>query len=235
MNSRIRVFALFLAVFGISTSPSSWAGSVLGTGGSTEVTQLANQVQLIQAAITQAQQLSVALQQATTNPNTPFSQTMQELEQLRSVYNTAQGVGYSLQSVNQNFTNLYPGFGTVNGNIQTNITNWQNQTRNTVQSAMQTAGWTMDQVASSDQMIETLRSQSQSAQGQMQATQAGNAIAVEMVQQLRSLSQLQAASSQAQASYMAGVNEKSTQDQAVHKQFYQVTPVSETGQAMPIN
>ena len=199
-------------VFVLLGASSAWAGTVMGNGGATEVTQLMNNVQLVESELVQAQQLSVQLQQAVTNPNTPWSQTMQELQNLRQVYNTAQTMGYSLQSVEQNFTNTYPGYGQTNGTLLSNIKNWSSQTSNAVQGALATAGWTMDQVSSSDQMVETLRSQSQSAQGQMQATQAGNAIAVEMVQQLRSLSQLQAASTQAQSSFLAGQNQKQNSD-----------------------
>lgn len=192
----------------------AWAGSVAGTGGATEVTQILNNVQLMQQSLTQAQQLEVQLQQAVTNPNAPWSQTLNYLQELRSLYNTAQSIGYSMQSAEQGFQNLYKGYGQGSGNMLDRIIAWGNQTRSAVSGELTTAGWTMDQIKSADQTIENLRTQSQTAVGQMQAAQVGNAIAVEMVQQLRSLSQLQAAQAQAHASYLAGVNEKAANDDA---------------------
>ena len=234
MKSTVRLSVCVAMTLTMFSTPCSWAGSVAGTGGATEVTQLLNMGQLIQSTLQQAQQLALQTQAALTNPNTPWSQTLQALQQLRQVYNTGQQIGYSLQSVEQNFKNLYPGYGNSSGNTLNNLINWGNQTRSAVQGALQTAGWTMDQVQSGGQLIDTLRQQSQSAQGQMQATQGGNAIAVEMVQQLRSLSQLQAAQAQAQGSYLAGINEKATQEQAVTTNFFSGPPVSETGKGMSI-
>ncbi|WP_205182824.1 P-type conjugative transfer protein TrbJ [Burkholderia sp. LMG 13014] len=208
-------YALIALAIGMTVPVGdSWAGSVAGTGGATEVTQILNNVQLMEQSLTQAQQLQVQLQQAVTNPNAPWSQTLNYLQDLRSLYNTAQSIGYSMQSAEQGFKNLYQGYGQGSGNMLDKIVAWGNQTRSAVSGELTTAGWTMDQIKSADQTLESLRMQSQTAVGQMQAAQVGNAIAVEMVQQLRSLSQLQAAQAQAHASYLAGLNEKAASDDA---------------------
>jgi P-type conjugative transfer protein TrbJ len=85
--------------------------------------------------------------------------------------------------------------------------------------ALSAAGMTVDQISSEDGMIDQLRSMGQSAQGQMQAAQVGNAIAVEMVQQIRQLRQLNAAQIQQHGAFMAGQNEQQSADKAALKRF----------------
>ena len=211
------VLSIAVLAFAVHGSVAE-AGTVAGTGGSTEVTQIMNNLELVTQTAQKAQSYALQLQQAVTNPDTPWSQTMDALNNLRQVYNTAQSIGYSMESVETNFSNLYKGYGN-GGNMLNSIINWGNQTRNAVQSALSSAGWTMDQLATEDATINKLRLQGQTAVGQMQAAQVGNAISVELVQQLRQLRTLQAAQAQAQASYLAGVNEKAGQDDSNLRAF----------------
>ncbi|WP_207002669.1 P-type conjugative transfer protein TrbJ [Trinickia mobilis] len=220
MTARLKIkIALSVAIFvSAGSAPLAEAGTVAGTGGSTEVTQIMNNLELVTQTAQKAQSYALQLQQAVTNPNTPWSQTMDALNNVRQAYNTAQSVGYSMQSVESNFSNLYKGYG-QSGNMLNSIINWGNQTRSAVQGALSSAGWTMDQVATEDALIDKLRLQGQTAVGQMQAAQVGNAISVELVQQLRQLRQLQAAQAQAQASYLAGINEKAAADDSNLRAF----------------
>ncbi len=215
---KIAVARLFVSMALAGCLNMAHAGSVAGTGGATEVTQILNMGELITQTAQKAQSYALQLQQAVTNPDTPWSQTMDALNNIRQAYSTAQSIGYSMQSVESNFSNLYKGYG-QSGNMLNSIINWGNQTRSAVQGALSSAGWTMDQVATEDAMIDKLRLQGQTAVGQIQAAQVGNAISVELVQQMRQLRQLQAAQAQAQASYLAGVNEKAAADDANLRAF----------------
>ncbi|MFC3249639.1 P-type conjugative transfer protein TrbJ [Chromobacterium piscinae] len=192
-----------LLVLSIGLPISALAGSVGGTGGSTEVTQILNNVELITQTSQQVKMVQVQLQQALTNPNTPWSQTMQSLQKLRDVVQKGQAIGYQLSGMEQQFKNTYKGYARSNDMLGDFI-RWNNTTRDSILGALGAAGLTVDQVASEGAMIDQLRTMGQSAQGQMQATQVGNAIGVEMVQQMRQLRQLQAAQMQAHNAYLAG-------------------------------
>lgn len=230
MHALHRAIALFFSSTLICPS-ASVAGSVAGTGGSTEVTQILNNTELITQTAQQVKMVQIQLQNALTDPNTPWGQTMDALQQLQSAYNTTQSIGYSMASAQNQFNNLYQGYG-QGGNLLNKITSWSNQTRNSMQGLLSSAGWTMDQVKSEGSLIDSLRMRGQSAQGQMQAIQAGNAISVQMVQQLQELRQLQATQAQAQASYLAGVNEKAAADQAVTSEFTAKIPLDISGKPM---
>jgi P-type conjugative transfer protein TrbJ len=216
---RKRILAMFIAGMSSVISPA-WAGSIAGTGGSTEVTQILNNTELaaqtaqqIKQTAAQLDMVKTQLQQALTDPNTPFGETMQALTQLNQLYNTSQSIGYSMASVQSQFNNLYSGYG-QGGNMLQKITAWGNQTRSSAQGVLSSAGWTMDQVKSEGSLIDSLRARSQSAAGQMQATQAGNAIAIQMTQQLQELRQLQASQAQMMASSVAQQNQKQGDDDA---------------------
>lgn len=203
----------WILLFALSSTTPAWAGSVAGTGGATEVTQILNNTELITQTAQQVKMVQIQLQNALTDPNTPWAQTMQALQSLQSAYNTAQSIGYSMASVQNQFDSLYQGYG-QGGNMMNKILAWGNQTKGSVQGLLSTAGWTMDQVKSEGSLIDSLRARGQSAQGQMQAIQAGNAISVQMVQQLQELRQLQAAQAQAMGSYLAQQNQKQGDDAA---------------------
>ena len=175
-----------LSIILLATSLPTLAGSVGGTGGSTEVTQILNNTELLAQTAQQAKMVQIQLQAALQDPSTPWAQTMASLRKLQSVYNTSQSIGYSLASVQSQFNNMYKGYG-QGGNMLDKILSWGDQTRGSLQNLLSTSGWTMDQVQSEASLIESLRERGQSAQGQMQATQVGNAISVQMVQQIQQL------------------------------------------------
>lgn len=217
----MKKFLIVLLAFGwASTTAPALAGSVAGFGGATEVTQILNNVELVSQTAQQVEQtaqqvkmVQIELQNALTDPNTPWGQTMQALDQLRSAYNTAQSIGYTMASAQSQFNNLYQGYA-QGGDMLNKIVAWGNQTKSATQGLLTTAGWTMDQVSSEGALIDSLRARSQSATGQMQAIQTGNAISVQMTQELQELRQLQASQAQAMGSYVAQQNQKQGDDAA---------------------
>lgn len=207
---------LALAIF---AAVPAFAGSVAGTGGATEVTQILNNIEMINQTAQQVKMVEIQLQQALTNPNTPWSQTVQALTTLRDAVQQGQAIGYSLASVENSFKNTYRGYGQTSGNLLNDFIRWNTTTRDSISGALRAAGATVDQVKSESDMIDRLRMMGQSAQGQMQAAQVGNAISIEMIQQLRQLRQLNAAQMQAHSNYLATQNEQQGADKAALKRF----------------
>jgi P-type conjugative transfer protein TrbJ len=223
---------IYLAILSMLMVPV-FAGSVAGTGGATEITQILNNTELLSQTVQQVKMVEIQLQQALTNPNTPWSQTMQSLQNLRSAVQQGQAIGYSLASVEQNFKNTYQGY-TRSKDMIGDFIRWNNATRDSISGALRAAGTTADQIATEDGMIDRLRMMGQSAQGQMQAAQVGNAISVEMVQQLRQLRQLQAAQMQAHNTFLAGQNQEAATNKAAEQAFLQREQINLKGKALSI-
>lgn len=222
MKKLTRKNSLAIALLAMTMAGSAHAGSVGGTGGSTEVTQIMNNVELLNQTAQQVQMVEIQLRQALTLPNTPWSQTVQALQNLRSAVQKGQAIGYQLAGLEQQFKNTYRGYGQSSGNLLSDFIRWNNTTRDSIQGALTVAGMTVDQINSESGMIDNLRAMGQSAQGQMQAAQVGNSIAVEMVQQMRQLRQLQAAQMQAHNAYLAGDNEQKAASRAANDSIFNV-------------
>ncbi|WP_226034393.1 P-type conjugative transfer protein TrbJ [Aquitalea palustris] len=229
MKKLIRKNSLAIVLMAAAIAGPAQAGTVAGFGGSTEVTQILNNVELITQTAQQVSQteqqvkmVQIQLQQALTNPNTPWSQTVQSLQNLRNAVQKGQAIGYQLSGLEQQFKNTYRGYGQSSGNLLNDFIRWNNTTRDSIQGALTAAGMTVDQINSESGMIDNLRAMGQSAQGQMQAAQVGNAISIEMVQQMRQLRQLQAAQMQAHNAYLAGDNEQKAATRAANDSIFNV-------------
>ncbi len=81
------------------------------------------------------------------------------------------------------------------------------------------SGLQMDNFATESATSDTLRVMNQSANGQMQAIQVGNAVSSEMLDEMRKLRQLNTAQSQAQNAFLLGETQKSDDAEAGMKEF----------------
>ncbi|MDR5791723.1 P-type conjugative transfer protein TrbJ [Caballeronia sp. LP003] len=232
MNSISRFAAAALGLF-VIFSGSCHAGSVAGTGGSTEVTQILNNTELVTQTYQKAKSLEIQIQSALTDPNTPWAQAMSMLSDLRDVVNTGQAIGYDMAHIEQKFQSLYPSYSKTNGaGLLNNLVNWSNTTKSSLQNALNAGGMTVSQIQSEGTLLDTLRQKGQSATGQMQSLQVGNAIAVQTVEQLQRLTQLQAAQNQAHNAYLLGQQAKQDQQAGANDQFMTVTPMNWGGRGM---
>lgn len=211
---RVNVFVLVFALFpGVAV-----AGSVAGTGGATEITQIANNTQLAMSYVEQAQQtihqfnqyqaMLRNLQKLT--PSGVADDAAKKLWNDNDMNNTfrdmyrivvgGQQMAYSLSNMDQQFRNLHPGYGNYgNGfNYGDAYRNWSDTTRSSVMGSLRMAAVQADDLQSERDVMIALSDASSSADGQLQALQAGNQIGVAVVSQMQKLRQLQMAQLQAQ-------------------------------------
>ncbi len=222
-----RLLAGLLAMT-IQTAHAGGGGGGLA-GGATELTQLANKAQLLLAYVEQTQQtvhqfntymaMLQSLKQLTPSnlvDNQAFklwqdngmTQTFHDLYQ---VVNNGQRIAYTLQSQDSMLRSLSPGYGQyANFDFQSGYKNWSDNTRNAVVSALQTGKAQAEDFNSEGDMIRELTNRSHSANGQVEALQAGNEIGIAMVGQLQKLRQLQLA--QMNAQQMAKLSEQAELD-----------------------
>lgn len=210
-------------------APLARAGSVGGFGGSTELTQLANNIELVQSYLQQVQSYATQLQQyqnMVTNtlniPNQLWGAVQADLQGVASVVQQGQALAYSAQNIGTQFQNTFKGFSYPAGfNFKTAYQDWSRATLDGLKGAFEAAKMQADSFATEEGVLQGLRNQSQSAQGQMQAIQVGSQIAEQQVQQLQKLRQLMMVQMQAQNSYMAAQEQKDAARTQAQEDFLQ--------------
>lgn len=234
MKTKILVAALVAA---LATPLSANAGGAVA--GATEPTQIMNNTQLVLSYAEQAQQTVTQMNQyqaMLTNlmrltPSELLGQASRQLWQdqnmtqtfsnLRNIVVNGQSMAYTMSNMESRFKSVNPGYGNFgNGTdffraYQTWSDNTLGQVKNSV--AMVTAH--SENFASEEGMVQELANASNSAQGQLQAVQAGNQIGVAMVGQMQKLRQLQMAQMQAQNAYIAGQQSKADASDGALRQF----------------
>lgn len=228
MKSKLTALAimLFMAI------GNSVAGSVAGTGGSTEVTQLANNAQLVMSYGEQAQQTATQFNQYQAmlrnlqrmTPSSSLAASAQKLwadqnmnTAFKSLYQVVVGgqrIAYAGRSMDTQLQVLNPGYGKyLNNNgfdLQNAYRNWSDTTRSSTFSALQLTTAHAEDMQSEADVMSELSNMSNSVDGQVQATQAGNQISLAMVSQMQKLRQLQMA--QMQAQNFSTINTQARQD-----------------------
>ena len=160
------------------------------------------------------QQLEVMRQQAARlSSTTPFSQSSSLLTKIMTAVNQGQALGYNLENISKKFEEQYPEFGKQQGNYFDNYQKWSATTSDSIRSALMASGIQMENFATESATSDTLRIMNQSATGQMQAIQIGNAVSSEMLDEMRKLRQLNTAQTQAQNAFLLG--EKQQKDNSM--------------------
>lgn len=206
---RLMIAAVLLS----STAPMpAVAGGV--TGQATEWTQLANNAELIslvgQSAeqvnnqITQISQLAEQiqnqlniyknmLQNTAQLPNHIWGQVENDLKNLQNVVNQGQGVAFSMGNVDDVLKQRFQSFADMKSNLpdgasfSTTYQNWSDTNRDTIGGTLKAANLTAEQFSSEESTMSSLRSMSESADGQMKALQVGHEIAAQQVAQMQKL------------------------------------------------
>lgn len=226
--NRKHFIALAVAASFTAVAPSTQAGSVAGFGGATEITQLANNVELVnlylqqvQSYATQLQQYQNMIQNTLNIPAQVWGAVEADLMGVANVVRQGQALAYSAQNIGTQFQNTFKGFSYPQGfNFKTEYRNWSRATLDGIKGAFEAAKMQADQFATEEGVLIGLRSQSQSAQGQMQALQVGAQIAEQQVQQLQKLRQLMMVQMQAQNSYLAAQEQKDAASRLALDDFF---------------
>lgn len=233
--------ALFAVVTtGLLLSPVQ-AGSVAGFGGSTEITQILNNAELVtqsaqmydqvQQTIQAVQMQKQQLQNLVAAPTMVWGQAKAELEALNQLVAKGQALGYALGNIDQQFAMKFPGYTGIaqKNNFQGASKSWIQTSLDSLSSALSVAGLQSNQFATEQAAMNSIQNIAATAPGALQASQAGVMVAGQQVQQLQKLRSLFSAQMQAQNAYLsmqtqAIANDQSTQDN--HFVKYQGSPPS---------
>ncbi len=211
------------------------ASAQAGGGFATEVTQILNNLQLVQqyaqmlqAYIRQGEQLAQAVRDyaeqvrnGTALPGQLFGPIAAELQQLAGIVQQGRALAYSLGNLDAEFRARFKGHGYRGVEYLPEYADWAQTSLDTTLSALRAVGLQDQQLASEESVLAGLRTMARSAQGRMQAIQVTNQIAEQQVQQLQKLRQLMMADISAKAAWQAAQTQREMADTAAARQFFE--------------
>ncbi len=175
--------------------PSNYAQNVLTAARSLE--QITNQITSLQ---NQAQMLINQARNLASLPYSALQQLQQNVQRTQQLLSQAQGIAFNIQQIDKMFQQKY-------GNVSLSApqqqlvadarTRWQN-TVGGLHDAMRVQAGVVSNIGTNRTQMSALVSQSQSATGALQATQAGNQLLALLAQQLADLTAVGAANGRAQ-------------------------------------
>ncbi|MCV9947533.1 P-type conjugative transfer protein TrbJ [Rhizobium sp. BT-175] len=204
----------FLAAAALTIGVAGSVQAGTATGAATEWTQLANNAQLVDLLkssgiqvdnqLTQISQLAEQiqnqlkiyenmLQNTAQLPDHIWGQVESDLNQLRSIVDQGQGIAFSMGNADDVLQQRFQSYADLKTNLPDNATfsstyqSWSDTNRGTIASALKAASLTADQFDSEEDTMSSLRSMSETADGQMKALQVGHEIAAQQVAQMQKL------------------------------------------------
>lgn len=153
----------------------------------TQIAQLAEQIQ------NQIRMYENMLQNTAQLPFHVWSQVENDLNRLRSLVAQGEGIAFSMSNADDVLRQRFQSYdefktGLANGQtFSSSYEQWSTTNRDTIAGTLKAAGLTAEQFSSEEATMSSLRSMSESADGQMKALQVGHQIAAEQVGQVQKL------------------------------------------------
>jgi len=237
----MRSLILSATIYSLGFSQVGLAGSVAGTGGSTEVTQILNNAELIRQTnemLDQTRKLQNQLQKQAQMVDDmkrngkvlskqEWGKTSDDLEQLANIARQGEAIAYSSSNMDAIFRDKYKGYSEYSsqksGNPQSysdQYSKWSTTNRDSIVGAMKTANLQYEQFSSEEQTMKTIEQLSSNAQGRMEAIQAGNLIAAQQVSQLQKLRGLMMAQMQMQSGFLTYQANQKDSANAKSREFF---------------
>lgn len=241
--------AVIAAIILSSALPApAHAGGV--TGQATEWTQLANNAELVSLVgksaeqvnnqITQISQLAQQIQNQLTIynnllqntaqlPNHIWGQVESDLKNLQNVVAQGQGVAFSMGNIDDVLKQRFQSFAEMKSNLPEGASfsatyqNWSDTNRDTIAGTLKAANLTADQFSSEESTMSSLRSMSESADGQMKALQVGHQIAAQQVAQMQKLRGLVSQQMTMMGTWFQSEQAQKDLAQARREQFFSAT------------
>ena len=184
------------------------------TGGATEWTQLANNAELVSLVGQSAEQVNNQikqisqlaeqiqnqlniynnmLQNTAQLPNHVWGQVENDLKSLQNVVSQGQGIAFSMGNADDVLRQRFQSFAEMKSSLpdgasfSSTYQDWSTTNRDTIAGTLKAANLTAQQFGSEEATMSSLRTMSESADGQMKALQVGHQIATQQVAQMQKL------------------------------------------------
>ncbi|SMF24847.1 P-type conjugative transfer protein TrbJ [Xaviernesmea oryzae] len=247
-NRMVRAAVATTVILSSTLSVPAYAGGV--TGQATEWTQLANNAELVSLVgksaeqvnnqITQISQLAEQiqnqlniynnlLQNTAQLPNHIWGQVESDLKSLQNIVAQGQGVAFSMGNIDDVLKQRFQSFSEMKSNLpdgasfSTTYQNWSDTNRDTIAGTLKAANLTADQFSSEESTMSSLRSMSESADGQMKALQVGHQIAAQQVAQMQKLRGLVSQQMTMMGTWFQSEQAQKDLAQARREQFFSAT------------
>ncbi|EKD5436157.1 P-type conjugative transfer protein TrbJ [Salmonella enterica subsp. enterica serovar Montevideo] len=232
--------ALSVGLVGVTYAPPAHA--IYCSNCSTVWNQMMEYAKAVETSINTARQLQKQIQQyndmikqGLSLPNSMFQSFTNDLRRLQSIYNDSRALAHSMSNLDSQFRDQFKGYdnylksiGQGTNNMPDRYKNWAQSSFDNARTAMESVGLNTSMFDSEDAVLASLVSRSQTAQGRMQAIQAGNEIAAQQVQQLQKLREMIATNVTLQSNYIAQQTERQAVDDAFRESF-RSQPVQNSG------
>ena len=199
------------------------------------VESVINEVQMI---ANQIKQIENMVQNTSTYSGVWDQDALARLNRLGQIIEQEQAIAYSMAGMERVFRERYPGYRPVT-DWATAYDQWTRTTLDTLRGTLSAVRLHADDFTDEQRRIQTLTALSDSAEGRMQALQAGNMLAAEQIQQLAKLRQLMMAQINAQNVYMANVTNRDAQRTATQQEWVKngnrEAPVLPTNSPVPVS
>jgi P-type conjugative transfer protein TrbJ len=213
------------AVMSISGAHAGGGGGF--SGGATELTQLANNAELVSIYASEIQQVAQQLQmiqnmvQNTSQlPIQMWSSVESNLVSLVNALTSVNGVVNATEDALA-MTQQQFGNGDLLNNYEQRLRSWNQGVNNQIGTALRNMGLNAGQFQSRQQALAQIQAASQSATGRMQVLQAGNQIAGLMVNELQSLHGTIISAEQARLNAIAVEENRKYQERQALRKFLQ--------------
>lgn len=211
-SCKTKIFAAILFATAAMLPELAAAGGV--TGEATEFTQLANNAELIKLLessgvqvenqVKQISQLAEQiqnqlniyenmLQNTAQLPGHIWGQVEDDLKKLQNIVSEGGGIAFSMGNVDDVLKQRFKSFAEIKSNLpnaetfSSSYQSWSDTNRDTIAGTLKAANLTADQFSSEESTMNSLRSMSETADGQMKALQVGHQIAAQQVVQMQKL------------------------------------------------
>lgn len=166
------------------------------------VTEVKNLTQSIAQTKAQIKLLTNEVKNSRNYSDGTWGQTFTQLTQLANEISKGQSLAYNLSNIDSQFRARYPGY-KPSQNYSQSYKNWSQGTLDTLRGVLDSVHMQSLDFGNENTLMSQLKNLSTSAQGRMQALQAGNMISAQMVSQSEKLRQVVMAQTNAQSAYMA--------------------------------
>ncbi|MGS0741424.1 hypothetical protein ACVBEF_06270 [Glaciimonas sp. GG7] len=215
-----KIITALLWVISLVTAPVH-AGTVAGTGGATEITQLLNNVQLVMQYTTQIQQYESQLQNLLKQKDLLTLNPRGYITVLANAAEGGEALGLGGARITKKLETAYGSDYKKNAAYSSqDFETWMKTTKDSIRGAMKSVGVQQDDMASEADLIMSLKTLSNSSAGNLQVSQTGNQISIQMLQQFQKLRQMNLAQASAMNARMLAVQNKEEQDRAETQQFF---------------
>ncbi|TCU08663.1 P-type conjugative transfer protein TrbJ [Rhizobium sullae] len=153
----------------------------------TQINQLAEQIQ------NQLKIYENMLQNTAQLPSHVWGQVESDLNQLRSIVDQGQSISFSMGNADDVLQQRFKSYADLKSNLpnaesfSSTYQTWSDTNRDTIAGTLKAASLTADQLDSEEDTMFSLRSMSETADGQMKALQVGHEIAAQQVAQMQKL------------------------------------------------